>query len=47
MIAIDEQGVELVNLQAEQLGRDELLESREDLGAGGDEGGGVSCSLVF
>ncbi len=46
-ICIHEQGVELVNLKAEQLGRAELLEPLPDLGAGGDENGGVFCSLVL
>jgi hypothetical protein len=44
-IAIDDQGVELDNLQAEKLGSAELLGSLQDLGAGGDEGGGVCCLL--
>jgi len=46
-IGIHKQSVELVNLEAEQLARAELLKSLQDLGAGGDEGGGVFCSLVF
>ena len=41
-IGIYVQGVELVDLQALQLGRAELLESLQDLGAGGDESGGGS-----
>ena len=44
-IVIDAQDVEIVNLSAEQLRRAELLESLHDLGAGGDEGAGVSCLL--
>ena len=39
--------MELVNLQAGQLGRAEQLESLKDLGAGGDEGGGVLSFLGF
>ena len=39
--------MELVNLPAEHVGRAELLESRQDLGAGGDEGGDVFCFLGF
>ncbi len=41
-INIHEHGVELVDLQALKLGRAELLESLQDLGAGGDESGGGS-----
>ena len=41
-IGIYVQGVELVDLQALQLGRAEVLESLQDLGAGGDESGGGS-----
>ena len=39
--------MELVNLLTEQLGRAELIDSHQDLGAGGEEGGGVFCFLDF
>ena len=39
--------MELINLEADQLARAELLESLQDIGAGGDECIDVSCSLFF